>query len=205
MPGKTAPPRRITKFTNCRIVKGSELVKEDLWIDSLSGKILKDQEAFYDFHLSPDEVIDLGGRIVAPGLIDVQLNGAQGFDFSVPQATTEEYDRGLRMVNKGLARMGVTSYLPTVVSSTPEVYWKVCLRKALPGLKILGLTSPLLAIGSTLVRPHRKRSPASRWRRVTGRSRGRAVHQPRPQRHTQIRSASRSPQPRRHSGMLRLE
>ncbi|RAH86097.1 N-acetyl-glucosamine-6-phosphate deacetylase [Aspergillus japonicus CBS 114.51] len=125
MPGKTAPPRRITKFTNCRIVKGSQLVKEDLWIDSLSGKILKDQEAFYDFHLSPDEVIDLGGRIVAPGLIDVQLNGAQGFDFSVPQATTEEYERGLRMVNKGLARMGVTSYLPTVVSSTPEVYWKV--------------------------------------------------------------------------------
>ncbi|RAL13223.1 N-acetylglucosamine-6-phosphate deacetylase [Aspergillus homomorphus CBS 101889] len=125
MPGKTTSSPRITKFTNCRIVKGAELVKEDVWIDSLSGKILKDQEAFYDFHLSPDEIIDLGGRIVAPGLIDVQLNGAQGFDFSVPQATTEEYDKGLRMVNKGLARMGVTSYLPTVVSSTPEVYWKV--------------------------------------------------------------------------------
>jgi N-acetylglucosamine-6-phosphate deacetylase len=77
--------------------------------------------------MSPDEVIDLGGRILAPGLIDVQLNGAQGFDFSVPKASKEEYDEGLRMVNKGLARTGVTSYLPTVVSSTPEVYWKVCL------------------------------------------------------------------------------
>ncbi|OQE31779.1 hypothetical protein PENSTE_c001G04137 [Penicillium steckii] len=125
MPGKTTPTPHITKFTNCRLVRGSNLVEQDLWIDSLSGKILKDQEAFYEFHLSPDEIIDLGGRILAPGLIDVQLNGAQGFDFSVPCDTKEEYDEGLRMVNRGLARTGVTSYLPTVVSSTAEVYHKV--------------------------------------------------------------------------------
>ena len=125
MPGKTTSTPRITKFTNCRLVRGSSLVEQDLWIDSLTGKILKDQEAFYELHLSPDEIIDLGGRVVAPGMIDVQLNGAHGFDFSVPCDTKEEYDEGLRMVNRGLARTGVTSYLPTVVSSTPEVYWKV--------------------------------------------------------------------------------
>lgn len=125
MPGKTSSPPRITKFTNCRIIKDNDLIEQDVWIDSLSGKILRAQEAFYGLHLSPDEVIDLGGRILAPGLIDVQLNGAQGFDFSVPCASREEYNEGLRMVNKGLARTGVTSYLPTVVSSTPEVYWKV--------------------------------------------------------------------------------
>ncbi|KAJ6145229.1 hypothetical protein N7470_009124 [Penicillium chermesinum] len=125
MPGKTTTKPRITKFTNCRLVRGASLVEQDLWIDSLTGKILKDQEAFYELHLSPDEVIDLGGRILAPGLIDVQLNGAHGFDFSVPCDTKEQYDEGLRMVNRGLARSGVTSYLPTLVSSTPEVYWKV--------------------------------------------------------------------------------
>jgi len=124
MPGKTTTPR-ITKFTNCRLVYGLNLVEQDLWIDSLTGKILKDQEAFYGSHLTPDEIIDLGGRIIAPGMIDVQLNGAHGFDFSVPCETKEEYDEGLRMVNRGLARTGVTSYLPTLVSSTPEVYWKV--------------------------------------------------------------------------------
>ncbi|CAG7957840.1 unnamed protein product [Penicillium salamii] len=125
MPGKTADTPRITKFTNCRLVRGSSLVEQDLWIDSLTGKILKDQEAFYELHLSPDEIIDLGGRIVAPGMIDVQLNGAHGFDFSVPAETKEKYDEGLHMVNKGLARTGVTSYLPTVVSSTAEVYHQV--------------------------------------------------------------------------------
>ncbi|OQD78606.1 hypothetical protein PENDEC_c001G06148 [Penicillium decumbens] len=125
MPGKTTDTPRITKFTNCRLVRGSSLVEQDLWIDSLTGKILKDQEAFYELHLSPDQIIDLGGRILAPGLIDVQINGAQGFDFSVPCETKEEYDEGLRMVNRGLARTGVTSYLPTLVSSTAEVYHKV--------------------------------------------------------------------------------
>lgn len=125
MPGKTKTTPRITKFTNCRILKDKELVEQDLWIDSRSGKILRDQVAFYELHLLPDEVIDLSGRILAPGLIDVQLNGAQGFDFSVPQASRKAYDEGLRIVNKGLVRTGVTSYLPTVVSSTPEVYWQV--------------------------------------------------------------------------------
>lgn len=145
MPGKTTSSTtpRITKFTNCRLVRGSSLVEQDLWIDSLSGKILKDQEAFYELHLSPDEIIDLGGRILAPGLIDTQLNGAQGFDFSVPCATKDEYDEGLRLVNQGLARTGVTSYLPTVVSSTPEVYWQVRQAKTTPqALKSLSSTCP---------------------------------------------------------------
>lgn len=131
------PTTYITKFTNCRILKqdSPDLVEQDLWIDSRSGKILRDQVAFYELHLSPDEVIDLGGRILAPGLIDVQLNGAQGFDFSVPQASRKVYDEGLSLVNKGLAATGVTSYLPTVVSSTPEVYWEVsvpCLLSPAP-------------------------------------------------------------------------
>lgn len=129
MPGKTTPESQVIKFTNCRIVKGDSLVDQDVWIDSTSGKILRDQEAFYGLHLFPDEVIDLGGRILAPGLIDCQLNGAQGFDFSVPHSSKEAYDEGLRVVNKGLARTGVTSYLPTVVSSTADVY-----RKVLPSL-----------------------------------------------------------------------
>lgn len=125
MPGKTASTPRITKFTNCRIINDNKLIEQDLWIDSVSGKIVKDQQAFYELHLSPDEVIDLGGRILAPGFIEAQLNGAHDFDFSVPQASKKQYDEGLREVNRELIKTGVTSYLPTVVSSTAEVYWKV--------------------------------------------------------------------------------
>lgn len=120
-----AAPPRVSKFTNCRLVKGRQLVRQDLWIDAQSGKILQDQQAFFDHNITPNQVVDLGGRILAPGFIEAQLNGAQGFDFSVPQATKEEYDDGLKMVNRELIKTGVTSYLPTVTSQLPEVYHQV--------------------------------------------------------------------------------
>ena len=115
----------IIKFTNCRLAQNEQLVAHDLWIDTHSGKIVADQQAFYEQHVSPDEEIDLGGRILAPGLIEAQLNGAHGFDFSVPRGSRAEYDEQLHAVNRELIKTGVTSYLPTVVSSTPDVYEKV--------------------------------------------------------------------------------
>ncbi|KAH8165824.1 hypothetical protein CIB48_g2389 [Xylaria polymorpha] len=72
----------ITKFTNCRILRGNSLVNDDLWVDSVTGKIIPSQAAFYDDLILPDDVINLGGRILSPGLIECQLNGAFGFNFS---------------------------------------------------------------------------------------------------------------------------
>lgn len=116
---------RITKFTNCRLVKGDELVEKDLWVSSITGKILRSQEEFYTKHTVPDRVIDLGGRIISPGLIDVQLNGAFGFNFSVAPDDLPSYGKTLRQVNKLLVGTGVTSYLPTLTSQKSEVYHKV--------------------------------------------------------------------------------
>jgi N-acetylglucosamine-6-phosphate deacetylase len=117
---------RITKFTNCRLVKGEQLVYQDLWVSSLTGKIVRSQEAFYDQHATPDATIDMGGRIIAPGLIDVQLNGAFGFDFSViPEDDPSSYGKTLRQVNKSLVQTGVTSYLPTLTSQRKAVYHHV--------------------------------------------------------------------------------
>ncbi|KAF1978504.1 n-acetylglucosamine-6-phosphate deacetylase-like protein [Bimuria novae-zelandiae CBS 107.79] len=120
----------VIKFTNCLLVKGTDLVYEDLWISSVTGKILNGQEILYGHLTAPDEIIDLGGRILSPGLIDVQLNGAYGFDFSViPEDGTMTYGKGVQQVNWNLVRGGVTSYLPTLTSQRPEVY-----HKALPYL-----------------------------------------------------------------------
>lgn len=119
----------ITKFTNCRLVKGDELVEQDLWVSTGSGKIVRSQEAFYGDHAVPDKTIDLGGRIISPGLIDVQLNGAFGFNFSTIPDEPSSYGKLLRQVNKSLVQTGVTSYLPTLTSSFPEVY-----HQALPFL-----------------------------------------------------------------------
>ena len=113
---------RITKFTNGLLLRNAGLVQEDLWVDSHTGKILDRQSAFYGEHLVPDQIINLNGKILCPGLIDVQLNGAHGLDFSVP---SETYTSDLRDTNRKLIKSGVTSYLPTVTSQTPEVYHSV--------------------------------------------------------------------------------
>ena len=118
---------RITKFTNCRILKGDELVEQDLWVSSGSGKIVRSQELFYDQLAVPDETINLGGRIISPGLIDVQLNGAFGFNFSQIPEDPLTYAKSLRQVNKSLIETGVTSYLPTLTSESQYVYKNVCL------------------------------------------------------------------------------
>lgn len=116
----------VIKFTNCLLIRGNDLVKEDLWISSVSGKILNGQEILYGHRIAPGNIIDLGGRILSPGFIDVQLNGAFGFDFSViPEEGAVGYNKGVQRVNRNLVTTGVTSYLPTLTSQPPEVYQKV--------------------------------------------------------------------------------
>ena len=125
-PGSPGGPKsHIIKFVNCRLVKGDELVDEDLWISSKTGKIIQSQIAFYQHQTIPDEIIDLQGRILAPGFIDVQLNGYAGFSFSVVPDDITGYVKGFRRVNKSLIESGVTSYLPTFPSAHREVYHKV--------------------------------------------------------------------------------
>lgn len=69
-----------------------------------------------------DEQRDCGGRILAPGFIDVQINGGFGVDFS---KATEDVGSGVALVARRLLSHGVTSFCPTLVTSPPEVYHKV--------------------------------------------------------------------------------
>jgi N-acetylglucosamine-6-phosphate deacetylase len=126
--GTAAVPKRsgVVKFTNCLLVKGADLVHEDLWVSSVTGKILNGQEILYGHLTAPEDIIDLDGRVLSPGLIDVQLNGAYGFDFSViPEDGSIAYSKGVQQVNRNLVKGGVTSYLPTLTSQRPEIYHKV--------------------------------------------------------------------------------
>ncbi|KAF4820837.1 N-acetylglucosamine-6-phosphate deacetylase [Colletotrichum siamense] len=97
------PKNGITKFTNCRLVKGDALVQEDIWVSSVTGKIIHSQAAFFDDLLLPDETVNLGGRIVSPGMIDCQLNGAFGFNFSTLLEDMSQYGKKVRELNRKLA------------------------------------------------------------------------------------------------------
>jgi len=52
---------------------------------------------------------------ILPGLIDIQLNGAFGDDFADPAADVPG-------ICRRLPRFGVTAFVPTIVTSAPEVY-----------------------------------------------------------------------------------
>ena len=67
-----------------------------------------------------DEALDLGGRAVVPGLIDVHTHGRAGYDFlEVPQ------DK-LSHVAGDYARHGVTTVMPTMASAPLEHMISAC-------------------------------------------------------------------------------
>lgn len=143
---RQTPANGITKFTNCRLVVGDSLVDGDVWVSSVTGKILQSQAAFYDERVLPDETIDLGGRILSPGMIECQLNGAFGFNFSTLLDDMSQYGKKLKEVNRQIVSTGVTSYIPTVTSQTSELYHAVLpflgpsggLRQSSDGAESLG-------------------------------------------------------------------
>ena len=55
-----------------------------------------------------DAVLDVSGMLVAPGLIDLQCNGAGGADVTDDPAAIDT-------MSSMLPQFGVTSFLPTVV------------------------------------------------------------------------------------------
>ncbi|KAK1774466.1 hypothetical protein QBC45DRAFT_41257 [Copromyces sp. CBS 386.78] len=118
-PTGTGTGAGITKLTNCRLAINGALIPSDLFINSQTGKII--EPSADDTPIVPDINIDLRNRIVSPGLIDCQLNGAFGFNFS-SFTSSAEYVQNVHTLNTKLIRTGVTSYLPTLTSQTPELY-----------------------------------------------------------------------------------
>ncbi|MGA3203930.1 MAG: amidohydrolase family protein [Bryobacteraceae bacterium] len=68
-------------------------------------------------HLNPafsDQIAD--DEYVAPGFIDIQINGFAGVDYNAPDARQEEIARSLRV----MFSTGVTRCFPTVITGDPE-------------------------------------------------------------------------------------
>lgn len=109
------------RFTNCILALNGTEVHQDLTISPTNGRILANSH-------DAEQVIDLGGRLLSPGMIDIQLNGALGFDFStIPEdeLMMPDYERSYRHVCSDWIKTGVTSFLPTVVTNPSVAYKRV--------------------------------------------------------------------------------
>ncbi|MDR7542867.1 MAG: N-acetylglucosamine-6-phosphate deacetylase [Armatimonadota bacterium] len=95
-------------------------------------------------HPRPD--VDAAAGMLAPGFVDLQINGAAGADFLSPT------DSGLRAAQAYLLRTGTVAYLPTLVSA-PEPRLRAALdffasrisRPAAPRILGVHLEGPFLS------------------------------------------------------------
>jgi N-acetylglucosamine-6-phosphate deacetylase len=100
----------------------------------------------------PDDaqIIDAAGLFLAPGFIDLQINGAFGYDFTGDPTT-------IWPVAAKLPRYGVTAFLPTIISSPLETV--AAARKVVTQAPVSGVTGAIplgLHIEGPFLNPKRK-------------------------------------------------
>ena len=84
--------------------------------EKMAGVVVIENGRIQTIALSPlpnVETLDANGRFLVPGFIDLQINGAFGHDFTQNPKTLWD-------VAAGLPQFGVTSFLPTVITSPLE-------------------------------------------------------------------------------------
>ncbi len=97
--------RHATLITPDEVIENGSLIVGDGRIRAIGGP---------DLPLPGDaDVIDAKGLVLAPGFIDLQVNGGFGLDFTADPATI--WDVAAR-----LPRYGVTNFLPTIITSPLE-------------------------------------------------------------------------------------
>lgn len=173
-------PSSVYAFTNAYIVKpNGDLTTSpgSVLFDKVSGKILaiaidvddedEDENRILfeaaESHIEKSwsiadvenlNVIDVGGNILSPGLIDIQINGCFGVDYSDWRGDEEKYVANLKRSARGLTQTGVTSFVPTIIVSTPAVL--ALIRK--DPLNCISLVTNLPLY---LLRGHQSQTPTS--------------------------------------------
>lgn len=89
-----------------RVIDGSVLVQ-----DGIITKIVEDK---YKEELAGDKVVNLEGKIVIPGFVDVHIHGCDGADLM--DCSTESLEKMARFV----ATRGVTNFLPTTLTAPKD-------------------------------------------------------------------------------------
>ncbi|MGT2888199.1 N-acetylglucosamine-6-phosphate deacetylase [Streptococcus didelphis] len=112
----------------------SDHVKNEGYLEILDGKFGK----WTDIVAADAKIIDYRGYAIAPGLVDTHIHGFAGADVMDNSA------EGIHKISQGLLSTGVTSFLPTTLTSTFEQLEKVSATIAsvanqVKGAKIRGI------------------------------------------------------------------
>ena len=115
-PGAGGLPRTLC-FTNCQVCMSGELIHQDIYFSPESQTISPN----YYYRTEGVERIDLNGAIVAPGFLDLQINGMQGIHFTELKGRQNGNDEHkLLQVAQREVQAGVVGFwatLPTIEES----------------------------------------------------------------------------------------
>lgn len=101
---------------NAKIFNGDTFIDEDSVVTD--GKIIKKISKFEELteeDKKNQEIIDINKQILAPGFLDLQLNGCGGVLFN-----DEVSKKTLEIMNETNKKFGCTSFLPTLITSPDE-------------------------------------------------------------------------------------
>lgn len=122
---------------------GNVVTDYEVWPEAsllIEGSAIREVARDTSLAAAADEIIEYSDSLLAPGFVDLQVNGGFGID-----AATEP-ERTLELSGK-LLSTGTTSYLPTVISSPEDLY-----REALP--EISAATGAPLSTGAEVLGIH---------------------------------------------------
>ena len=115
-----------TKYTNCHLIDNGQVYQRtDLYVNNTTKKICEKPKGPASI-----KVVDLHGKYLAPGFIDIQNNGIYGLNFSnLSSSSSDEeilmFEKFYKDAMTKYLSTGVTATCPTVTSNFPEVYEKV--------------------------------------------------------------------------------
>ena len=102
------------RLTNCRVFDGEQVINDCDVV--LAGGVIKGIVAKSDAIDTDCELHDLGGNLLAPGLIDLQVNGGGGVLFNDAPSVASLH--AIAAAHRGY---GTTAFLPTLITDSEAV------------------------------------------------------------------------------------
>jgi N-acetylglucosamine-6-phosphate deacetylase len=132
-----------TALTNGRLLTGEGIVSGQTLL--LAGSRIEALVDPKDPRCLGSELVDLGGQLLLPGFIDVQVNGGGGVLFN-----DDPSPESIRTIGAAHRRFGTTGFLPTLISDDLETIERAiaatqtCLDTAMPGVLGIHIEGPFL-------------------------------------------------------------
>jgi N-acetylglucosamine-6-phosphate deacetylase len=140
---ETATPMKTTALVNGRVLTDSGLLEGRCVL--IRGKRIVDIVYPNDPGCAGVERRDLGGNLLLPGFIDLQVNGGGGVLFNDAPSVDV-----IREIGKAHRRFGTTGFLPTLISADLDVVAKAieavqaALSMGVPGVLGIHIEGPFL-------------------------------------------------------------